>query len=1038
MPDNEKWSFFESLDEMVYVTDVETNELVYMNRHLRSALEYRTHEEYRGRKCYEVLQGCEEPCSFCNNAQLRPGEFVSWTHKNPVLNQRFLIKDSMVEMGGRRYRVEIAINLDSEIASGTPYYYARSETILNECLQQMFTSTDPDESTNHLLSYIGQTFSCERVYIFELHGATTDNTYEWCAEGVTPQKDVLQKVPADYLNWWYNSFDKSQIIIIPDLEQIRQEYPETYAVLKPQNIRSLAAGPIREDGKLIGFIGVDNPEPEMMRLITPLLKVVGYFAATLLKRRDLLAKLHELSYHDQLTGALNRNALAEYYGQLPMDSAGVIYCDITGLKRINDTQGHEAGDRMIRHCYDLIRKSVDTKLIYRTGGDEFIALCPNVAEVDFERCLRRLRHAIRQDEYHLAMGHTWSKDQPLIMEDLITQADQVMYQDKRDYYRQNSRLPGVERRKVREVDYGDDAAPEKTVPETPFQCFMATAAYDVEAMVQSVAQDNSSSYFYMGDMQKGLFYISDNMRDDFGFQSNLVQDLLTVWAKRISTPEFQDLYWQDLSSMMREKRSIHDLRYRVRDVHGNSKWIRCYGVLTWNADKTKPVFFSGRVTHQDNDFVVDPVTSFPREHAALQQLEEMRKDGAPTVVIGFSLNGLTEINSTKGRAYGDRLLKRFTDALMEGLCWKMSFYRLEGMRFLAIVNPLCIGEGTAALVEQIRTIAVDCYEAMGVAGQKVCSFGVMEYPGPGWKPEDLLENLLSLIRVAKQEAKLAYVDYSEESVRRIRQMSNMTMALRQDVDHNMEHFRIVVQPVVSAETGRAKGGEVLLRWRFEDRDVSPAVFIPILEKEKMIHEVGRWVFEQAVCTCVRLRSYDPNFYLTFNVSLQQLSDPLLLPEMAKILQKYNLCGGGLVAELTESCLDEEPEKLLEFVGACQNLGMRIALDDFGSGYSSLRMLLQYPSSIIKLDRSLVMEATESEAKMNFIRSIVYACHQFGKTVCMEGVERADENEMIRNTGCDLIQGYYYYRPMELSDVYRLISRSDEQTEEGGDAHGAGI
>ena len=72
----------------------------------------------------------------------------------------------------------------------------------------------------------------------------------------------------------------------------------------------------------------------------------------------------------------------------------------------------------------------------------------------------------------------------------------------------------------------------------------------------------------------------------------------------------------------------------------------------------------------------------------------------------------------------------------------------------------------------------------------------------------------------------------------------------------------------------------------------------------MIHEVGRWIFEQAVCTCVRLRAYDPNFYLTFNVSLQQLSDPLLMPEMAKILQKYGLCGGGLVAELTESCLDE--------------------------------------------------------------------------------------------------------------------------------------
>ena len=722
-----------------------------------------------------------------------------------MLNQRFLIKDSLVEMGGRRYRVEIAINLDSETTCGTPYYYARSETILNECLQQMFTSADPEESAKRLLAYIGQTFSCERAYIFELHGEITDNTYEWCAEGVTPQMDVLQNVPAPALDWWYRSFDNSQIIIIPDLEQIRQEYPETYAILKPQNIRSLAAGPIREDGKLVGFIGVDNPEPEMIRLITSLLKVVGYFASTLLKRRDLLAKLHELSYHDQLTGALNRNALAEYYGKLSMDCAGVLYCDITGLKRINDTQGHEAGDRMIRHCYDLIRKSVDTQLIYRSGGDEFIALCPNMAENDFERALRRLRHAVGRMNTIWPSATPGPRISPLILEDLITQADQVMYQDKRDYYRRNSRLPGVERRKVRDMDDGGDAAPDKHAPETPLQCYMATAAYDMEAMVQSMAQDNSSSYFYMGDMQKGLFYISDNMRDDFGFQSNLVQDLLTVWAKRISTPEFQDLYWQDLSRMLREKRSVHDLRYRVRDAHGNSKWIRCYGILTWNADKTKPVFFSGRVTHQDNDFVVDPVTSFPREHAALQQLEELRKDGTKTVVIGFSLNSLTEINSTKGRAYGDRLLKRFTDCLMEGLCWKMSFYRLEGMRFLAIVNPLCMGEGAPALVEQIRTIAVDCYKTMGVAGQKVCSFGVMEYPGPGWKPEDLLENIISLIRVAKQENSLSYVDYSEESVRRIRQMSNMTMALRRDVEHNMEHFRIVVQPVVSAETGRPQG-----------------------------------------------------------------------------------------------------------------------------------------------------------------------------------------------------------------------------------------
>ena len=134
-----------------------------------------------------------------------------------------------------------------------------------------------------------------------------------------------------------------------------------------------------------------------------------------------------------------------------------------------------------------------------------------------------------------------------------------------------------------------------------------------------------------------------------------------------------------------------------------------------------------------------------------------------------------------------------------------------------------------------------------------------------------------------------------------------------------------------------------------------------------------------------------------------------------------------MAELTESALDEQPDQLDFFVSECQKMGMYIALDDFGSGYSSLRMMLQYPSSIIKLDRSLVREVTESESKMNFIRSIVFACHQFGKAVCMEGVEQADQNEIILNTGCDMIQGYYYYRPMELSDMYRLVSQNEQKS-----------
>ena len=1012
------WEFFEQLDEMVYVSDIETHELIYMNKYLRESLGYKTHPEYQGKKCYELLQGSKAPCTFCNNQYLESGKFVSWIHNNPILEKRFLVKDRVFYDQGRRCRVEIAIDMDAHADSSAPYYYARSETILNECLQQVLAGTNPEQSLDRVLAYLGENFRCDRVYVFEMEaGEWVNNTYEWCREGVIPQKEILQKVTLSSIGWWMPIFEQKRAVIIDDLEALKETEPVSYAVLKPQSISRLVTAPINVKGQVVGFLGADNPAPELMAMLTPLLNMLGYFAGTLLRRRDLLQRLSTLSYHDTLTEAFNRNAMFEHSKQRKNSrSVGVIYCDITGLKQTNDILGHDAGDQLIQHCYRLLRDAIPTPWIYRAGGDEFIAIFWDYGEEAFQSCLKELYSRIQRDEHHIAVGWAWSDETPLNLEGLISQADEVMYQDKRNYYNANHLIAG-----------GDRLMPlEPPKASSPFQGFLRQICFDAEFLFQSFAQDNSSSYFYFGDMQKDLFYISDNMREDFGFPSNVVSGLLALWAKRISTPEFQDLYWQDISAMLREKRSTHDLRYQVRDINGNNQWVSCHGLLKWSDDGEKPLFFSGRITHQDRDLVIDSVTNLPREHTAFTQLQEMKEKGETSLIIGFSFNNISEINSTKGRAYADHLLRRIADTLVERLSWKMTFYRLEGMRCMAVLHPLCYSEERDELVAQIRNIVKECYEGVGISVQSICSFGLMDYPYDNFGPEDLVETLISLIRVAKQDAAQNYVSYSAQNIERIKQMSNMALALSQDVLHGMQNFRIVVQPVVSAPSGTVIGGEVLLRWSFQGKDISPAVFIPILEQENMIHLVGRWVFEQAVCTCVRIHAYNPTFYLTFNVSLHQLADEYLLRFMQQTLEKYRLDGANLVAELTESCLDEEPEQLQLFVNECQKMGISIALDDFGSGYSSLRMLLQYPSSIIKLDRSLVQEVTESDEKMNFIRSIVFACHQFGKKVCMEGVENAAQNAIIHDTGCDMIQGYYHYRPMEVEDVYRLISTRQEE------------
>ena len=124
--------------------------------------------------------------------------------------------------------------------------------------------------------------------------------------------------------------------------------------------------------------------------------------------------------------------------------------------------------------------------------------------------------------------------------------------------------------------------------------------------------------------------------------------------------------------------------------------------------------------------------------------------------------------------------------------------------------------------------------------------------------------------------------------------------------------------------------------------------------------------------------------------------------------------------MTETHYDEAPAKVRQFVENCRELGIRVAIDDFGDGYASLAFLIKYPAAVVKLDRSLINEMAASDDNINFIASIVYACHRFGKKVCAEGVETEEEFSVIKASGCDLIQGYYFYRPLELKNFYELL------------------
>ena len=327
------WEFFENMNNLVSVSDMDTFEVIYLNRRARKEYGVSDLAEVQGKKCYEVLQNSRRPCNVCNNTELCEGEFTERKYYDPLLKRAMIVTNSMIVEDGHRYRFEMAVNDASEKqAAGIVRNYETLETQVNEAIRMALQAPTPDGSIDIILEYLGKALDGERTYVFEQNPeGGDDNTYEWVARGVTPEKENLQGLPAEVCANWYQNFDQSRNIMIEDLEDIREDDPLQYENLKRQDIRSLVVVPLYDEGKKpIGFYGVDNPPVKSVGYASNMLQIMGHFIVSSIKRRNLLRQLKKMSFSDPLTGFGNRFAMNDFVEKLHKgESIGVVYCDIT-------------------------------------------------------------------------------------------------------------------------------------------------------------------------------------------------------------------------------------------------------------------------------------------------------------------------------------------------------------------------------------------------------------------------------------------------------------------------------------------------------------------------------------------------------------------------------------------------------------------------------------------------------------------------------------------------------------------------------------
>lgn len=440
------WDFFENVNELAYALDMDSHEILYMNRKALETYGIFSVDELKEKKCYEVLYGNHSPCERCHNEQLLEGEFDKRKYFNPVFNKYFLLMATMMNENGHRCRFEIAIDInENEDYRQVTDRYRNLESIVSEGIKQAICEPDPNKSIGIILEFLGKILKGERAYIFEknLFGRD-DNTYEWVAAGVTPEKDNLQNLPPEICENWYRCFSGNRNILFDDIEKMRQTDPLQYENLKRQNIHSIVVVPLYGNNEVIGFYGIDNPPKQDLNYALDMLQIVGYFISSILKKRDYINQIREMSLHDQLTKLGNRYAMDEYSSNIESSkSIGVVYCDITGLKRTNDTLGHKKGDELICRACESLKSSLGEYGLFRIGGDELLAICVDIDEDTLKKRIALLREKTAENSVVLAIGAAWEGNFQNNLQKIMDEAERLMYQEKSEYYR----TIGIDRRR---------------------------------------------------------------------------------------------------------------------------------------------------------------------------------------------------------------------------------------------------------------------------------------------------------------------------------------------------------------------------------------------------------------------------------------------------------------------------------------------------------------------------------------------------------------------------------------------------------------
>ncbi len=539
-----------------------------------------------------------------------------------------------------------------------------------------------------------------------------------------------------------------------------------------------------------------------------------------------------------------------------------------------------------------------------------------------------------------------------------------------------------------------------------------------QEMISRISKLSQDSYLMVTDMQHNLTFVPESTAEFLGIPSGWCEDGYKIVLEKSVHPYDCPEYTEEMKKRLRGINLENDLYIRMGK---DKKYVMTQIITDMILEQGKNRYFIVLLRNQNVIPEIDPLTDLYGQVKFEKDIVDYIQQGRKVAVLEIEIDHMNDINILYGTNYSDRIQKVLAYRFIYMMDADKAVYRMGNSNYAFILRD-ATREEAAAFLEKIRArLEESVVLENNHFDLKIYASGIIldHYEGEISTVQSKLEYVLGKMRTRRDHKLMFFND--------LVQINgdvdlDLMKVIHQSVLNQCDGFYVEYQPVVHAQTGEIVGAEALVRWKKEPYGiVPPGMFIDWLESNPCMYDLGNFVLKQALTDAVEFRKSNPDFFINVNMSAKQLERKTFCGVVMALLKETGFPAGQLCLELTERCRSMPVSVMEEKLLYLKQHGVRLAMDDYGTGSASSSVLLQTPMDEIKIDMSFIRGITDNQTKQALVRSMVDFANKADLKSCLEGVEDEKLQNYLRSFGATWFQGYYYSRPVQAAAMQKLLN-----------------